>query len=921
MTNIDEINEMGRTLIKKCEKLLYKSETIDFDILHVLEEKNASVSMKIHFQGPLKSEPNIYKALTIYFSKFSTAVFCSQKLYLLIWRRCLKTFFVFDPNGRNSSCERDFDKGVSALFTVQHIEHLVHLIINFSKEDINSDFSLYEIKLTSFGKLLERAPKQPFPRRIKRLWAVVNSQYAVIPSATSGLDQPINGVKQNPSMIISTFALLYADIDRPTLWEPLTLDDLIKFGTKHFQHLLKHPVKPANQNAESENETEKKTKSSKQLKITKQKAMAKLSKIQFNILDLPEKFTLGAYKAQLKKYPFQYTGQIYNCKSFLDSQLTFAMKQLFSGNAEAALLQVDNLTLAVWRDSDYFYVFDPFRRGRAGQVLDPEDFRSKGLAVLQLHTNFESLCRILYDKALKMRRGGKFFLHGIRVGCIRPSVHMMNLKIFKYPHLQLTYPKFVDDDDVNALRAPEETAAPAAEGEATAVAAAAAPAEAEATAADTGAETGEEAAEKPEIKKPKDKPQKPKKEGKPVLEKTYSIQDIPASERIPEYDEWDIVEVVLEEILCEIFKNLYEPIPQRVPLYKQAQRVLLGSDMAHLRDMKYRVDHHLDPELMEEYSTVPEPELQPISLEDELKIPSNFDILPDGAWAIFGKSQLPVIDEEMSKLGGLLSAIMTVVLTAKYNISTWNAELIEYALESCNSFDESFKNYEFTLSALLSNELPKIQVGSTTYEVKQQKVINSSAPRSLRQVLLEALTRYPRILIVCKNFSCSIIKRYNFLYMFIGFACTPVAYRKFGKGPACLLRFIELDALIRRIEFGCNPQGCELVNYIIIALKPVDISPQNQGRFRDMNKELKKKVYENEEARILEQKARRLIKLHFIKSQMGLEKKRIADFEKAKMEHEKRLADRAAARKAAKEARRQAWYEKKCKYKIVFILY
>ncbi|XP_067645140.1 uncharacterized protein [Eurosta solidaginis] len=813
---LDGILTTGEKLLKKSTNLNYKSEDNEFDIIPQIVDKQAEVGFKLHFTGPLDSEPNIYKVLSLYFFKYNAAVLIAKDIYLLIWKRCTNTFYIFDPYGRDELCQRDFENGNCSLMAVTFVEHLVHLIISFTKADVKGEISLYEISIKNFGKIPTPIQNKPFPKRTHRLWAVVNGTYAIIPAANNGLQQPITGNEQNGSVIISLLALLYSNIQRASTWRMEVIDELIKFGTAFYKNFLKR------------------------LKLKK--------KQHLNIVDVPDVIMLGAFRATMKKQPFLYTGHVTNCKSYIESQLTSVIRDLFASNNDAALLQIDNSVVAIWRDLEFYYLFDPFRRGKAGQVLDPEDFLTKGVACLQMHSNFESFCRILYIKALKMRRGGKFFVHAIHIGCIRPMISALNLKN-KYPRLQITYPKILTSSD-------------------------------------------------------QDKRTSKKVKSKKKLGRTFSIQSIPDEERIPEFENADVVATLLEEIICEAIDRMVEPTPSRAHLYKQVDKVLLRSDKEYLQGLRYKLTHGEDYDnLYTEFQKQPEPPQRPITLEEELEIRTNFEMLPDGTWVVMGQSYIPTEEDEVSKLNGLLSTLVATALSAKYNISTWNKELVDYAVESSNSFGEEFSNYEATLSAFLSKKMPKINIGKNIYMLHLERVIQSSMTRTLRQMLLESLITYNRLIVICQMFSCLIVKRYNFLYMFIGFPCTPVGYRKFGSGPGCLLRFIEMDSLIRRIEFGCNPQGCAITNYVAVAIKVLDVTNVPPERFRKWPPDVEDSIYAAECDRKQKMDRLRMDKIRFLDRELRKENERIKRFLEEK---EEKIASRSQKGKKKVSMKRSA---------------
>ncbi|KAL9911542.1 uncharacterized protein ACN427_005694 isoform 1-T4 [Glossina fuscipes fuscipes] len=824
---MDLIIDMGEKLVEKSKKMFYKSADLPFDIIPEITERDALISLKIHFTGPLKSQPNIYKALSLYFSKYNAGILCSKKLYLLIWKRCKNFYYIYDPNGRTENCERDFENGKCALMSTHFIEHLVHLIVNISQTNMDDEFSLYGIILENYGKISDPLPATPFKKLTRKQWATINEAYALIPSCNYGLTQPNIMPEPNPSMLIAVMALLYNYIERPNTWDTNSVDQIIRIGTAYYKSL--------------------------------RRSMKMKEKDHVNILDVPDKYVLGQYKASMKKKPFFYTGTVTDyCKKFVDSLLACGLKELFSSEWEAALIQIDSSVVAVWRDKELYYLFDPFKRGRSGQVIDPDDYKTDGAACLQMHANFDSLLWLLCQNALKMRRGGKFFIHAVKVGCIKPILDGKYRKM-RYTGLKLM-PDVINRDaggeDINAAG---------------------------------GDKVGKKKKDQKKGKKGKDK----------KVQKVCSIVTVPDNDRLPGFENIDIVDGVLEDFLCELLRNLPEEDYARPRLYKSANRVLLRSDKEYLESLKYMVTHDQDfDNYNAAFPTQRDQDTPILTLEDELAIPSNFQNLPDGTWIIFGNQTLPRVDDEQTKLKGLLSALVTAALVAKYKISTWTSELVDYSMQAVDSFGEEFQVYQYALGAFLSKKLPRVTIGQRTYDIRVHKTIKSNIQKSLRQVLLESLINYNRMVVICQRFCCLIVKRYNFLYMFVGFPVNAVGYRKNNAGPACLLRFVELDSLIRRIEYGCNPQGCDITHYVVVTLKVIDSTPEPFGRYRAWPSDQQESLYKTELDYYKKAEMGKLAKMQFLDSELSKENARIKEFLDAKAEYRE---DRKAKRKAVRK--------------------
>lgn len=101
-----------------------------------------------------------------------------------------------------------------------------------------------------------------------------------------------------------------------------------------------------------------------------------------------------------------------------------------------------------------------------------------------------------------------------------------------------------------------------------------------------------------------------------------------------------------------------------------------------------------------------------------------------------------------------------------------------------------------------------------------------------------------------------------------------------------MMRFIELDSLMRRIEYGCNPQGCSVMNYIVAAIKIQDNNLK--GRFRRWQKSDEDAEYDQEVKAKEKLRQQQLQKLRYIDKELKRENARIQKFLRAKQCHEDR---------------------------------
>ncbi|GBO98393.1 hypothetical protein EVAR_72882_1 [Eumeta japonica] len=375
-----------------------------------------------------------------------------------------------------------------------------------------------------------------------------------------------------------------------------------------------------------------------------------------------------------------------------------------------------------------------------------------------------------------------------------------------------------------------------------------------------------------QMKKPKNKKPKSLREN---LTKSCSIETLHENDRIPYIKSVEVVEPLVEDAICEIITKFSEPLISRPKLYKSAEYVLLRSDKDYLEYLKYMLQHDEDFDNIEMIAR-DENDATPaiISLKEELQISSNFKSLPDGSSIIFGSQTKYNDDEAQLKLTGLLASIVTAALATKYKISTWTSQLVDHAWESVDKFGDSFSTYQYALGTLLHKRIPKLRLGDQTYQITVKKIIRSDNQKSLREMLLAALINYNHLLVICQRFCCLIVKRLNFLYMFCGFPVNEVGYRKLSAGTGCMMRFLELDPVIRRIKFGCNPLGCDILNYIIVPLKVRDITSEPRS-LQILAENMEEQMCNKALHTYVKAEDSKKSKMHFLNNELAKEKLRI----------------------------------------------
>ncbi|XP_055845210.1 uncharacterized protein LOC129911430 [Episyrphus balteatus] len=834
---IDSIIHSGIELFHKSIDRKYENLTSDFDIIPELTEKQATIDIKLHLTASLTEEPNILKALTLFFDRFHAGILWVENLYFLIWKRCMDTFYIFDPNGRDMDCKRNSIEGKASLMAIQTIEHIVHLILNYSEVESAADFNLYEINLKDFGKLSNPMNLQVL-KLPKKLYAVVNRFYSIIP-ALSGLPILSGGkpTDDNPSLMTSYLALVYSQIDPPREWTVQVIDDLIKFGKKYHNDFI---------------------------------CDNRLKKL--NIADLPEVLLFGNYRVLVEKKAFVESGHVVDCRSYRASQLTLALKN-FLLNYNFGLLEVDSSIFGLWKERNMFFVFDPFKRGPAGQA---GNFSKSGTGCLQIHLNLNSLCRMMFINSISIKTDGNFFLHGIRVKAVGTfSINRAFKDSTGFGTLQIKYPfdceailEKKDENQNNEEKLPISSF--------------------NRSIVQCLSELSVNPCQR--ICSEQDFILEQKKMAlRKKLVRKHSIESIPDQYRIPEFDDIDVIDSVVGELMDDLMDKIQQKTEKKTKAFLEASKILLQSDRKHLEDLKMRLKRGEDfdnicSEFQSKASAIPK-----MTAEEELAIESNFKPLPDGSWAIFGRET----DLDLSKgsLKGILSTITAAALSSKYKISTWSSDVIDYAIESCDVLEKRFWSYNHTLDLIFRKQMPKIQLGSTTFQIK---VITTKTVQSERlKIDVESgLSNVSRLFLICKGLSCLILKRYNLIYMFMGCSCDIFGFRSQSTGPMCLLRFLEINALVRRIEQACGI--CQ--KYVLVELEVKNVTDSVSRKFIQRTESQEELLYDREMAEKEGQKRRFKEKLKFIESEIRKESKRIKQFKDEKQSPRKKKGSKVSVK-------------------------
>lgn len=229
---------------------------------------------------------------------------------------------------------------------------------------------------------------------------------------------------------------------------------------------------------------------------------------------------------------------------------------------------------------------------------------------------------------------------------------------------------------------------------------------------------------------------------------------------------------------------------------KRARKVLVKSDLGCLKRAKIRLHRGLDVEECRD------DEIKPLTLAEELALPTNLQAMPDGSHLLHGTQHLFGVIEYNTSIC-VVAPILAVVLSHKYSISTWDAAIVDFCLSTTKYVQQCIPFGQYQMFRARHNHLPDIQVGGKRYTLSVN-ALSWGPERNIGDMLSSALATCDRVVLASTVYNAAIFRRHHFWYLFDGYACDPVGIRSSDmlSGAATLQRFARFEDLVRRIH--CN---------------------------------------------------------------------------------------------------------------------
>ncbi|KAI8420924.1 hypothetical protein MSG28_008087 [Choristoneura fumiferana] len=316
---------------------------------------------------------NLCRGLKAFFKDNRAGVLLSRVLKVVIWKDRV-CYYLFDPAGRDSRAYSNFATGCAALINVADLESLAEVllartvledqkfllapvkVLKMAPEDADEDFES--------DKELTQAEKAMMGYRI------MNQNCAIVNGNMHLGDRCFEEAKFRQAVPVAVVAMTYAKISPPNTWFTKTLDKILRLGNKLYLDCL-HP-----------------------------KVM-----IDMTIDNIPNEISIGPYACEIIIYRERVKGQLFTTKECLLNIRT-GLEDFFSHEYNSGILEFNNYTMAIWRQKEMFYMFDPYPR-----TLDGERAFKSGRACCWMLLNPSTMAAVFTKNWDYMPASTQFYIH------------------------------------------------------------------------------------------------------------------------------------------------------------------------------------------------------------------------------------------------------------------------------------------------------------------------------------------------------------------------------------------------------------------------------------------------------------------------------------------------------------------------------
>ncbi|RVE47579.1 hypothetical protein evm_007777 [Chilo suppressalis] len=771
---------------------------------------------------------NLCRGLKAFFRDNRAGVLMTRVLKVVIWKDRI-CYYIFDPAGRDSKAYSNFANGCAALMNVRDVNSVSDILLARSVVE-DQKFVLAPVKVLKMidekcDEDLESDKELTQAEKAMMGYRILNENCAIVNANMHLGDRCFEDTKYRQALTIAVAAMTYAKISPPNTWFTKTLDKILRLGNILYVDCI-HP-----------------------------KVMVDLT-----IDNIPNEIIIGPYACEIIIYRERVKGQLFTTKECLFNIRT-GLEEFFSHEYNSGILEFNNYALAMWRQKDMFYMFDPYPRTNDGR-------RSVkvGRACCLMLLNSDAIVEVFTKNWDYLPATTQFYIHAFKVlklkkrepktqiVCTLSDEQLFGSKKVKKKVLPASQAhgdgKEIFHDVLPMDNLKEKTVGPQVDEERMGDIISLvdsiqedylppiplryknmAPEPLEPKIVNLDSPTVSVTQVVPPWPKPRDKtnepiepdpdpeptppptppPMPPPEGGEEEEEEVEEEEDEETMKRKKEEEERRKAE---EEEARRKAEELPPPLPPPPPSPQGEPEVPLALPAIPMEDEvetmePVNVDRRIllaeDAkfrfklrQLRKKFTTPLMEARAELTPSQERLHPSNFKNLPDNTEIIRGTTQ--GISDEKGLEVLPFAAIMAIVTSYKYTLNTWTPGIVNFVVDTAKKL-HSKKKEKFQLAPV--HILPKIAIGHQAYHANID-VVGEGATWQLENVLTNKFfLRYDRGMITTSNYSCAFFKRNGLYYLFDGSTCNPMGLRDGkGKGNACLLRFTYLHDLVIRVLFN-----------------------------------------------------------------------------------------------------------------------
>lgn len=811
--DIDKVLEVGdRLYLESLERFhLHTDKVLKPKELHdVVTFEDKRIRYKIHdpdITGVTKSQdPKIFdllKGLVLFFDRFRSGILQTANTNILIWKR--KHFYVFDPTSRDLNLYRD-PTGTAVVANFYDLQSALVMLVDRGK----LDNAPYIISRIAVKKILadneDKDDGDSTDMRKESEYKIVTCTKAVVQGTLHVGDKCFEICQSRQSLCVVILGLIYYHITPAAAWHAKTVNKFLLVGNQLYQECIKE-----------------------------------MTTEDFKLENVPAFFTIGPLTIELVIYGNQSAGFM-----FRKSQCFFEemLKKFFTKHS-TALVEIDKYCVGIWKQRTYFYLFDPYARGKDG-LKSPDGAACVSMngslktVVETITHNFEQkeyIFRIHALKLLKLNRDPEYGPKPVRY--VDSEVDVTNaIKVGTKRAVQEVKPISVDLTEQAMKTMPTADM-------------------------DIGPSVIEVASGVESINQKfvKDLPvqctkpilliQPPPPEmicdlDSPSLSDTQIIQSRPDPEEKDEglarkyLEDIEKRERVLEKLLEMPAEGEIEEEEEddMETLFKgEAGEEMEGEDERDVGIQKGR-DPNLKMESIEVntdllgVNPLPRILLEPTDMSrtlkakrramaiaimrlrrredendeedqvEELKRKSNYVTLPDCSQVLYGSTNVAVVESDRYEDAHPYVSLMALVMMRKYSLHTWSTQIVDFIV---TTGVEIYKAVEIDYGSFHMLEIPQVAIGKDTYNIVVEHIFDSLLePVILGSALEKILKKFCMAVVACKIYSCAVFVRRGVYYMFDCFGNNKVGL---GEGPdntgiACMFRFRKVPEIVTRFLYN-----------------------------------------------------------------------------------------------------------------------